>query len=82
MTETYLVRFGCLRPLFSNDRSGSEGAGRLCVFIPVVQAAEKFAESGRFAFHTNNDCEGLVCGSTAIGPGLTEADLYRILGPR
>lgn len=50
--------------------------------IPVVQAAEKFAESSRFAFHTNNDCEGLVCGSTATGPGLTEADLHRIPGPR
>lgn len=34
--------------------------------MSVVQAAETFAENGRFAFHNTSDCEGVETGLTAI----------------
>lgn len=38
-----------------------------------VRASEKFAESGHFAFHITNDCEGVESGLTAFSPTEDEA---------
>ncbi|PQZ47196.1 hypothetical protein CQ052_19270 [Ochrobactrum sp. MYb15] len=44
-----------------------KNVGQLCAFMSDVRDAEKFADSGRFAFHTANDREGVGRGPTTFG---------------
>lgn len=46
-------------------------------FMSEVRAAEKFAESGRFAFHTTNDREGVGNRLAAFGNELGKGDLFQ-----